>query len=264
MTCAAGKDDESPSNIDILADSVSPTASGSRSFSFATEDISYYSPPPSGTRLSSISRFSTPKMVRESGTPSLLNFSLASTVSSPSLALTPMQYDTTNNPEVSNIGLGLSGLFLRDEVTFDNADLLPKPGDQLSDMGFFVDDLEGTTAWFGQDSFAHPEQVEDAWRKRISLSVDASTLDVFRDLEESSLDEGSSKKGADQEYGLESPDFPMGDDVFYSHGPLMSSTPRKREEKRARGWRSSMSHAMVSDWRRSVHLEEQEGMAGFY
>ncbi|KAI0092871.1 hypothetical protein BDY19DRAFT_903607 [Irpex rosettiformis] len=245
---------------------ISSAESETYSFSSTIEDTSYYSPPPSGTRLSSISRFSTPKMVRESGTPSLANLSLSSTVSSPSLALTPTQYNATRNPDISNIGLGLSGLFLHDRSAFESTGDPPKQT-ELADTGFFVDetDLDGSGAWFEQDSFVYPEQVEDAWRKRIPLSSEPSSADMLRGLGER-LPDGSSKTGVDQESGLESPTLPAADDVFYSHGPMMSSTPRKSEDKESRGWRDSVSHAMVSNWRKSVHLEEQETrrMAGFY
>ncbi|KAI0763227.1 hypothetical protein BC629DRAFT_1443246 [Irpex lacteus] len=256
--------------------STSPDASGSHSFSFTTTDASYYSPPPSATRLSSVPRFTTPPHIaKDSGTPSLLNeLSLASTISSPSLALTPMRYATTRNADISisNIGLGLSGLLLHDGSTFDGMGPLPKRDDPC-DLGFFADETDidgGAGTWYEQDSFAYPEQVEDAWRKRISRTVEPSALDldVLRGLGDSPAQESMGPEirfeGAGMHMTTESLELPAApdDDVFYSHGPVMASTPRL-SEGRTRKWRGSMSHAMVSDWRRSVHLEEQD-IAGFY
>ncbi len=153
---------------------------------------------------------------------------------------------------------------------------LPKRDDPC-DLGFFADETDidgGAGTWYEQDSFAYPEQVEDAWRKRISRTVEPSALglDVLRGLGDSpaqtipeeSMGPEIRFEGAGMRMTTESLELPAAadDDVFYSHGPVMASTPRP-SEGRTRKWRGSMSHAMVSDWRRSVHLEEQD-IAGFY
>ncbi|KAI0689650.1 hypothetical protein BC835DRAFT_232412 [Cytidiella melzeri] len=240
----------------------SPGASGSslsESFALANTNVDLsYSPPPSPTRISSVSRFSTPLITNESGTPSLVHLSLPSTISSPSLAYTPVQYATTRQqPDSSQVGLGLSGLFFEDGAAFDGLGSI-----SMRQEGEFMNDIRGCA---GQDSsFAYAEQMEeDAWRKGISSSVDGGAVDVLRGLDEV----GSSWPR--QPGMMESPTMPSADDVFYSHAPMMSSTPRSTVGA-GRDWkrRSGMSRAVVTSWSRDVQRAArgefgQGGMGGF-
>lgn len=234
------------------------TSDSSHSCAHTVSELSY-SPPPTPTRISSVSRFSTPLLAggHEAATPSLLHLSLSSTVSSPFLAHTPMQYTTTRNPDVSNVGLGLSGIFSETGSAFDAMNLSFAKQDEMSDLGFFMDEKEGAGSWFGQDSFTHPEQEEGAWTKRISRQIEPGTFNILRDL-----DTGSPSL----EPGLDSPTVPSVDDVFYNHAPVMSSTPRhNNREAREQKHRSGLSRAMVTSWSKNVQLAGQdEGMSSFY
>jgi hypothetical protein len=231
-----------------------------------TMNMSYYSTPPSPTRISSISRFSTPVLATESQTPSLLQASFTSTTSSPSLALTPMQYVTTRNPDSSQVGLGLSGLFFQDGSPMDGIGALSQRDDSL-DMECFMNEMGGAQDWYGRDSFAHPEQIEDAWRKRLSCQADPGVFDMLKDLGENlpaiSPPEDCGRKV--RQASVDSPTLPSVDDVFYSHVPVISSTPQTKEARAGRKRQSGLSHAMMTNWSKNVQLAQlEDGMTSFY
>ncbi|KAI0337360.1 hypothetical protein BDW22DRAFT_1364258 [Trametopsis cervina] len=212
-----------------------------------------YSPPPTPTRPSAISRFSTPPVLSAPGTPSLLHLSLTSTMSSPSLAHTPMQYTTTRNadPSSSHVGLGFTGLFLPDGSMFDGMGALPKR-DESAELGFFMDEAEGSGSWGMNKPFGYPEQEEDAWRKSISCRIEDGGLDILKDLEDTlaAIDIPSIRQKRPQP-GVDSPTLPSAEDVFYSHMP-MSSTPRMADARRHRKARFGLPHSVVTDWSRNV------------
>lgn len=219
-------------------------------------DHTVYSPPPSPTRMSSISRFQSPVFPGEPGTPSLMNGSLPSTVSSPSLAHTPMRYTTTRDPRpdtASRLGLGFSGLLLHDGSVFDGMGALPKR-DESSELGFFMDEADDAGSWCDNEPLAYPEQEEDAWQKRISSHFDVGGLDVLR-LQELGNSPSAYRSPQRKRQSVlprtSTPILPpetLADDVFFSHVP-MSSTPRLEGSRKGC---PGGSHAVISSWRRNV------------
>ena len=138
------------------------------------EDYSY-SPPPSPTLKAFIPRFQSPSLSYVStGTPSLLDETLPTTVSSPFLNHTPMPYTTTRDPRSETttlVGLGITGLFMRDGSVFDGMGVLPRR-DECTELGFFMDEADKAAAR-GEDAVTvnYPEEEEDAWRKGISSPI---------------------------------------------------------------------------------------------
>lgn len=138
-----------------------------------TEEVSY-SPPPSPTHMSSVARFESPPLLYPIGnTPSLLDETLPSAVSSPFLAHTPAAYATTRNPQhesSSFIGLGIYHLFKQDGSVFDGMGVLSKRN-EACELRFFMDESGCSSVGAADEGdLSNPEHQEDAWRRRMSLA----------------------------------------------------------------------------------------------
>ncbi|EKM58932.1 uncharacterized protein PHACADRAFT_249055 [Phanerochaete carnosa HHB-10118-sp] len=199
-----------------------------------------YSPPPSPTKMSSIPRFESPGFLH--GTPSLLDETLTSSISSPSIAHTPMPYATTRDPRqdtASFIGLGISGLFKNDGSVFDGMGVLSKRNES-SELGFFMD--ESSQRFTGEsDTQGYPEQQEDAWRQRMSataelfsqLGIDDAASTHFGGtsytsfaglwLPPASLSCSSPIERAQAKAAPLMPSEPETDDVFFTRIPTLGS-----------------------------------------
>lgn len=216
-----------------------------------------YSSPPSPIRMTSISRFHSPIFAGDRGTPSLLDGSLSSTLSSPSLVHTPMRYTTTRGvpPDTVGKGLGFSGLLLQDGSVFDGMGALPKR-DESSELGFFMDEADVSGNWCDSEPRGYPEQEEDAWRTGISGSFDTSACasDVFQTgrVPHSPSPTGRSQGKWQSMLPRMStpilPPEPLADDVFFSHMPY-SSTPRSEAPRKEH---RNAARAAVSSWRGDV------------
>lgn len=212
-----------------------------------------YSPPPSPTRMTSISRFQSPLFASRSDTPSLMNGSLLSTISSPSLAQTPVPYTTTRDPraDASCVGLGISGIIHHDGSVFDGMGALPKRNES-SEIGFFMDEADDASSWYDNEPVGYPEQEEDAWQKRLAGNIDAEVLELFQRLACSPSQLRSPQGHRSRELPRALPSEPVADDVFFSHAPN-SSTPRPDYESQL-----DISRAAVSTWFRHVQQSALE------
>ena len=227
----------------------------------------FYSPPPSPTLKRFIPRFESPSISYIGiDTPSLLDESLPSTISSPFLARTPMPYATTRDPRADNIalvGLGISGLLMPNGSVFDGMGVLPRR-DESSELGFFMDEADNTDVC-GENGC--PEQQEDAWRRRIS-SPEAA-LDQFYQHEDISSQSSrrtsicwsptivsSPFKAAPSNRGplLMEPET---DDVFYTRSPP-STYGSPISEADGISQRLEISRTVVSSWFRTVQSPGSE------
>ena len=200
--------------------------------STSPDSVAYYSPPPSPTRMTSVARFDSPELYYSPrDTPSLLDETLPSSLSSPSFAHTPMAFARSRDghqDSMSFIGLGFTGLLQHDGSFFDGTGALPKRIES-AELGFFVD-----------DSASHhcPEHQEDAWRKRITLS---STPNPFAVLSlpppppqapfaalwsptAAPLGCSSPAERAHSKKAWPMPSEPDTDDVFFTRSPELESS----------------------------------------
>ncbi|PSR72516.1 hypothetical protein PHLCEN_2v11616 [Hermanssonia centrifuga] len=233
----------------------------SMSASFSQQPV--YSPPPSPTLNSYVNRFESPYPSYIGGdTPSLLNESLPSTISSPSLAHTPMPYTTTRDPRSDSsalVGLGISGLLMHDGSVFDGMGALPRR-DKASELGFFMDEADDECGWNDGEARRYPEHEEDDWRKRLSTHGLHAYLDQLKepaaDLSQGSIiwspPASSSPCKPSKVASASHPVEPETDDVFFTRSPAamspLSNSMRRQE----------ISRAMVSSWFRSVQSSEME------
>ena len=222
----------------------------------ASREIAY-SPPPSPTKMSSIPRFESPGFLNS--TPSLLDETLTSSISSPSLAHTPMPYATTRDPRQDSAfcsGLGISGLLKHDGSVFDGMGVLSKRNES-SELGFFMDESSQRS---GGERAAHgyPEQQEDAWQKRVSATAELFNTFGINDAHFGGtsytsftglwsppappLGCSSPIERARNTVSSPMPSEPETDDVFYTRSPALGS-PFVRQD---------VSDAVVFNWIQSV------------
>ncbi|GJE94350.1 hypothetical protein PsYK624_105190 [Phanerochaete sordida] len=196
-----------------------------------------YSPPPSPTKINSIPRFESPGFL--DGTPSLLDESLPSTISSPSLAHTPMPYATTRVPRqdsASFVGLGISGVFSNDGSVFDGMGVLPKR-DESDELGFFMDESSQRSAdEYSYAQASYPEQQEDAWRRRMSATTELFSqfgINTAAGLWSPRTQPLGCSSPADRAQTMVAsptlPAEPETDDVFYTRSPTFDS-PLMRQD----------------------------------
>lgn len=84
-----------------------------------------------------------------------------------------MPYATTRNPRFESssfIGLGISGVFKDDGSVFDGMGVLSKRNESC-ELGFFMDESCQRVSG-DSDARGYPEQQEDAWRRRMSVTTE--------------------------------------------------------------------------------------------
>lgn len=219
------------SHLSLKTVSSTPTIDGDAfsgafesSYRSTSPDVTY-SPPPSPTRMGSVARFDSPELYYSPrDTPSLLDETLPSCLSSPFFAHTPGVPHARDARAASTpfIGLGFSGLLQHDGSMFDGMGALPGRIESAELAGFFAE---------GNDCAEHQE---DAWRKRISM---AGTPNAFAPLpplpharfaalwSPTAAPVGCSSP-AERVHGKKAwamPSEPDADDVFFARSPTLGS-----------------------------------------
>lgn len=235
----------------------------------------FYSPPPSPPPKTFIPRFESPSISYISnGTPSLLEESLPSAISSPFLNHTPMPYTTTRDSRLDTtnlVGLGIRGLFTHTDCVFNGMSVLPRR-DECAGLGFFMDEADEACCCGGNEGKGYPEHEEDAWRKRISASFTNSISDCSNDPGQFSLCPSStcwSPRAASSPFKTSSrnkgscPMEPEMDDVFFRRSPAASTSPSGSMATNSIGIskeRLEISRAVVFSWFRSVRSPGPDGI----